>query len=572
MAVEEAHFKLEKLTVENYHGWKFSVKMYLIGKDLWDIVQGTEVLAEDANEDDKKKFRKRDNLALASICLAVSTNLQIYVRNTKTSKEAWDNLSNHFEEKTLSKKIYYRRMLYSARMGKGTNMVSHVNNIKTIAEHLEAVEDPVLEKDLVMILISSLPDEYNNLITALETLAEDKLNWTYVRDRVIHEYERKKGGNGKEIPQVQDALFIKQQHKKFNKNHGRNNYNNNRNPDNNNNNRNYDISKYSCHHCHQKGHFQRDCPKKFEKKKPFANAVVHEDKHKENFTPEFALQVGDDEKGDDWWLDSGCSQHMTSEKSDLVNYKEFRSPMEVILADRSAVLSYGSGDVNIRIFNGEEAVDILFINVLYVPKLVKRLISISQVTNKGAEVKFTGNSCILVNCSKQYLFGHKHGKLWKLNSSPEASCCLSYTSKKDSLFLWHLRYGHLNHSDVRKLKTENMVSGMKLNLKDRMDEHCEGCALGKQSRYPFPKKSLSKTSEILELVHSDVCGPMNIPSVGGSVYFITFIDDFSKFVTVYMMKKKNEAFNKFDEYVKMAENLTGKRLKRIRSDHGGEYI
>ena len=99
MAVEEAHFKLEKLTVENYHGWKFSVKMYLIGKDLWDIVQGTEVLAEDANEDDKKKFRKRDNLALASICLAVSTNLQIYVRNTKTSKEAWDNLSNHFEEK-----------------------------------------------------------------------------------------------------------------------------------------------------------------------------------------------------------------------------------------------------------------------------------------------------------------------------------------------------------------------------------------------------------------------------------------------------------------------------------------
>ena len=286
--------------MDNYLSWKFSVKMYLIGKDLWDIVEGTDVLAEEAGEDDRRKFKKRDNLALASICLAVSTSLQIYVRNSKTGKEAWDNLASHFEEKTLSKKIYYRRMLYSARMAKGTSMVSHVNNIKTIAEHLEAVDDPVVEKDLVMILISSLPDEYNNLITALETMAEDKFTWTYVRDRVIHEFERKKGA-GKETPQIQDALFTK--HKKppsNNKNHGKSKYGKEK---------NYDISKFSCHHCHEKGHFQRDCPKKNDKKKPLVNTVTHRESE-DSFTPEFALQVGGDEN-DDWWLDSGCSQHMT---------------------------------------------------------------------------------------------------------------------------------------------------------------------------------------------------------------------------------------------------------------------
>ena len=74
-------------------------------------------------------------------------------------------------------------------MSKGTDMVTHINYVKTLSEHLQAVDDPVSDKDLVMILISSLPEEYNTLITALETLAEDKLKWEYVRERMMTEYE-----------------------------------------------------------------------------------------------------------------------------------------------------------------------------------------------------------------------------------------------------------------------------------------------------------------------------------------------------------------------------------------------
>ena len=85
------------------------MKMYLIGKDLWDITQGTELIREGATDDEQKKFKKRENLALASTCLAVSTHLQIYIRNAKSAKEAWDSLSNHFAEKTLSKKIFLLR-------------------------------------------------------------------------------------------------------------------------------------------------------------------------------------------------------------------------------------------------------------------------------------------------------------------------------------------------------------------------------------------------------------------------------------------------------------------------------
>jgi len=169
--VDDLGFKAEKLTAENYHSWKFNMKMYLIGKDLWEIVDGTNTLNDDATEKEKKDFKKGENRALAMICLSISTNLQIYVRSAETPKQAWDSLEKHFQQKTLSKKIFYRRKLYASRMTSGQDMTEHVNHIKTLAEHLQAIDDEIAEKDLVIILISSLPDEYNHLITALETIA-----------------------------------------------------------------------------------------------------------------------------------------------------------------------------------------------------------------------------------------------------------------------------------------------------------------------------------------------------------------------------------------------------------------
>lgn len=181
----------DKLGCDNYHSWKFSMKMYLVGKDLWEIVDGTETQPAADEDDGRSKFKKRSNLALAAIGLGVRPNLQIYVRNCKTPKEAWESLQGRFEKKTLSKKIFYRKELYHASMVPGTDMTAHIDRIKTIAEHLEAVDDAVSEKDLVMILMSSWGTEYNNLITSLETVDEEKLTWNYVRDRAITECDRK---------------------------------------------------------------------------------------------------------------------------------------------------------------------------------------------------------------------------------------------------------------------------------------------------------------------------------------------------------------------------------------------
>ena len=180
----------DKLNVDNYHDWEFSMRMFLIGKNLWEIVQGTETLPNDANPVTKEKFQKRSNVALATISLGVSKDLQIIVRPAKTPKEAWDLIQTRFVEKTLSKKIFYRRKLYHAQMAPKADMTVHIDQIKMLSQQLEACGDPVSENDLVMILISSWTSDYNNLVTTLETLGEEKLTWTYVRDRAIAECDR----------------------------------------------------------------------------------------------------------------------------------------------------------------------------------------------------------------------------------------------------------------------------------------------------------------------------------------------------------------------------------------------
>ena len=87
----------------------------------------------------------------------------------------------------------------------------------------------------------------------------------------------------------------------------------------------------------------------------------------------------------------------------------------------------------------------------------------------------------------------------------------------------------------------------------------------------FLKRNESEANDLLELIHSDVCGPMNIDSVGGSRYFVTFTDDYSRYTAVYMIKHKSQVIEKFKEFVLFAEKLTRKSVKRLKTDNGGGY-
>jgi transposase InsO family protein len=105
---------------------------------------------------------------------------------------------------------------------------------------------------------------------------------------------------------------------------------------------------------------------------------------------------------------------------------------------------------------------------------------------------------------------------------------------------------------------------------NEQDSPCESCILGKHKRDNFPTSS-HREKEHLELVHTDLCGPMQTQSIGGSFYFLTFIDDFSRKIWIYFLKNKSETFSKFKEFKAEAEKQSGKFVKVLRSDGGGEY-
>ena len=102
-------------------------------------------------------------------------------------------------------------------------------------------------------------------------------------------------------------------------------------------------------------------------------------------------------------------------------------------------------------------------------------------------------------------------------------------------------------------------------------EICESCIMGKLPKSPFLGIG-ERAKGILELIHSDVCGPMPVQARSDSFYFFTFTDDFSRFGWVYLMRYKFEVFEKFIEFKNKVEKQSGKSIKTLRSDRGGEYL
>jgi hypothetical protein len=124
-----------------------------------------------------------------------------------------------------------------------------------------------------------------------------------------------------------------------------------------------------------------------------------------------------------------------------------------------------------------------------------------------------------------------------------------------SMRLWHVRYGHLNFESLSQLQKQGMVKGLPTFKKET--SKCEACIYGKQSRESFSTSSWH-ANRWLQLVHSDVCGPLET-SFGGCKYFLLFVDDFSRITWVYFLKQKSEVFEKFKIFVNLLKTKLKKR-------------
>jgi len=145
------------------------------------------------------------------------------------------------------------------------------------------------------------------------------------------------------------------------------------------------------------------------------------------------------------------------------------------------------------------------------------------------------------------------GGLYKLDvkSTPPQALMSSDNSSEN---LWHQRLGHINFSDPLLLQNKGMVYGLSVLKKLHID--CEACAFGKQHRDEFSAVKYRKQWDTLELVHNDLCGPMQTRLLGGAYNFLIFVDDCTKLTWVYFLRLKSHAFEYFKQFRNMIEKQT----------------
>eukprot|EP01018_Ginkgo_biloba_P011608 Gb_41335 [translate_table: standard] len=199
------------------------------------------------------------------------------------------------------------------------------------------------------------------------------------------------------------------------------------------------------------------------------------------------------------------------------------------------------------------------------------LLSMGQMMEQDYKLEFDNGECLIKDKLKKGKVVAKgeliSDRLFKLVIPPQPY--VLKTTTKDESILWHCRYGHLNYGGLVTLRKNEMVVGLPFIQGSK--EICEECIYGKQHRDSF-LVSKFKAREPLERVHTYLCGPMRTLSMGKARYFMTFIDDYTRKIWVYFLKKKSEAFMKFVEFRAMAERHSGYKLRMLRSDNGGEYI
>ena len=500
------------------------------------------------------------------------------ITSCEKPKDAWDALRNHFECKTLANKLFLKKQYFRTDMKEGTPIETHLKYMKEITDKLASLGAPISEEDQVVTLLGSLPQSYSTLVTALEACANDDLKLTHVQQALIHEEMKITGKFG----QVTGVLPGEQTSSALISSQG-----------------NHKSWKPRCYTCGQPGHFRHECPKQRENSSLGTDhkARTAEEKHPKSDIAEDSSDIAEDNSDseisdtveaftasvgsatrpmDKWLVDSGASSHMTWERNILTNYREFVQKQKVSLGDGRTVDAVGVGDVHVNMqFKVSQPRKCVLYQVLYVPGLACNLFSVRATAAKGNHVKFGRSRCWIRDSNGKLCgIGSLIEKLYRLNCefAPVEHNIrehVAVASEDNDMDLWHQRLGHLCEQQLKYMVNKDLVIGVKLPKATKLS-FCEGCVEGKMCRKPFSLVGV-RSNRKLQLVHSDVCGPLPTESLGGHKYFVTFTDDYSRWCAVYFMKHRSEVLAKFKEFEALTTTDCELKIRALRTDNGGEY-
>ena len=317
-------------------------------------------------------------------------------------------------------------------------------------------------------------------------------------------------------------------------------------------------SNVTCFHCHKQGHMKAQCRSLQKNNGPGSSKQQSQQKNKGNkhqkrqqksqaqanvseaLIAEGFIAETDHFEGNtatssqEYVVDSGSNIHMTNDRSHMIDYTPYRKPREVKLGGARTLSAQGVGKARITFDSDGQPTTVILNEVLYVPKLRRNLISVSQLTDDGFSVRVQKDSMILTQGETMIQAERKNG-LYLLNTTEfaEINIADSRKKKKVSLTEMHRAFAHIN---VETLKAFLQREGYEV-INDFIS--CDSCIEGKMHRASFRSKPASARAPRIGWINSDTCA-VSTTSYGRHNHFLTLTDDYSRFYKVYFIKSKDE--------------------------------
>ena len=540
MAADEGKVKIEKFDGADFGFWKMQIEDYLYQKKLYQPLLGKK--PDNITEDD---WNLLDRQALGVIRLTLSRNVAFNIVKEKTTAGLMAALSSMYEKPSASNKVHLMRRLFNLRMAEGASVAQHLNELNTITTQLSSVEIEFDDEVRALILLSSLPDSWNATVTAVSSSSgNSKLKFDDVRDLVLsEEIRRRESGETSNSSALHTESRGRTSERNSNRGRSKSRRGKSR----------WGRKDFNCYNCGKKGHFKKDC------RAPKKDTGTQESVHVTEEAGD-AMILSVNSPIESWILDSGASFHATPCQEIMENYVSGDFG-KVHLADDETLKIVGKGDIILKLPNQTTW---KLQGVRHVPGLRRNLISVGQLDGEGYCTTFSSHEWKITKGALVVARGKKTGTLY-VTSNLENIVAVADADGKSNL--WHQRLGHMSEKGMKILLSKGKLPDLK-NVDVGL---CEDCIFGKQKKVSFTKISKTPKAERLELVHTDVWGPSPVSSLAGSLYYVTFIDDSTRKLWVYFLKKKSEVFDTFRKWKAMVENETGLKIKRVRSDNGGEY-
>jgi transposase InsO family protein len=558
-------YRIELLKADNWMPWKRRMLAVLRDQGLEDYIEKTTeprrpaIPTEPTKEESDAiiRWKAGDAKARTRIELSIGDSEMIHLSGAVTARDMWNQLCMVKESRGRLGVLATRRALYRATADEGVDMVEHISKLRGLQNELHTMENLVTDEDFVMILITSLPESWDNYTGSFLGSSGNKPTiLSHELIAVLLEEDRRRKGRS---DGTSTALYSKGKEKQG------------------------ATKDKECYNCKKKGHFSADCwAKGGGKEGQGPKGRKGGKKNRANQAEDVNSSLNDvcymasnsrEISKYDWLLDSATTSHVCPIREAFV---EFRPVEETLNGVGKGTPVTGRGTIKLKFeFDGKTFLHQLR-EVLYVPEAPNGLISVSKIDKEGGSVKFkSGISWILDAKEKVVGKGYKHDRLYMQYARailPKTEKANYASTEKLTWDQWHRRYGHISISAIQTLERENMVEGLTIDQSSIPSKTCDACIAAKQTHRQFPQEAENRSKIPGERFMADVWGPARVKSIGGWIYYVSFADDNTRHISTLFLQNKGEAAGRIKEHVRKIKQKRGKAPTYMRVDNGRELV